>query len=109
VKKSAPRARNERSSLPRAFGRVFLRVATAVVLVLARLADVSALAARLDADDVARLRASAKMRARVAALRRDELAIAVAIALLGWALDRALIAIRDRLIRWERLDSYYAE
>jgi len=36
------------------------------------------------------------------------LAVVVAIALLGLALDRLLVAVRDRLVVWERLDSYYA-
>jgi NitT/TauT family transport system permease protein len=37
------------------------------------------------------------------------LAVVVAIALLGLALDRLLVVVRDRLVFWERLDSYYAE
>ena len=36
------------------------------------------------------------------------LAIVVAIALLGLGLDRLLVLVRDRLVFWERLDSYYA-
>jgi hypothetical protein len=31
----------------------------------------------------------------------------VAIAVLGWLLDRGLVALRDRLIYWEKLDTYY--
>jgi len=37
------------------------------------------------------------------------LAVVVAIALLGVALDRLVVRLRDRLVFWERLDSYYAE
>jgi NitT/TauT family transport system permease protein len=37
------------------------------------------------------------------------LAVVAAIALLGIALDRLLVLLRDRLVFWERLDSYYAE
>lgn len=35
------------------------------------------------------------------------LAVVVAIAALGWALDRGLVWLRDRLIYWEKLDTYY--
>jgi hypothetical protein len=35
------------------------------------------------------------------------LAVVVVIAALGWALDRALVALRDRLVYWERLETYY--
>jgi ABC-type nitrate/sulfonate/bicarbonate transport system permease component len=35
------------------------------------------------------------------------LAVVVAIALLGLGLDRLLVLVRDRLVGWERLDSYY--
>jgi len=35
------------------------------------------------------------------------LAIVVVIALLGWLLDRALVALRDRLVYWEKLETYY--
>jgi len=35
------------------------------------------------------------------------LAVVVVIALLGYALDRAVILARDRLIYWEKLDTYY--
>jgi len=31
----------------------------------------------------------------------------VAIALLGLALDRALVALRNRLVYWEKLETYY--
>jgi NitT/TauT family transport system permease protein len=37
------------------------------------------------------------------------LAVVVAIALLGVALDWLIVWLRDRLVFWERLDSYYAE
>ena len=37
------------------------------------------------------------------------LAIVVVIALIGVALDRLIVAVRDRLVSWERLESYYAE
>jgi len=37
------------------------------------------------------------------------LAVVVAIALLGVALDWLIVCLRDRLVFWERLDSYYAE
>jgi NitT/TauT family transport system permease protein len=36
------------------------------------------------------------------------LAAVAAIALLGLGLDRLLVAARDRLIFWEKLESYYA-
>jgi ABC-type nitrate/sulfonate/bicarbonate transport system permease component len=35
------------------------------------------------------------------------LAVVVVIALLGYALDRGLLLLRDRLIYWEKLDTYY--
>jgi ABC-type nitrate/sulfonate/bicarbonate transport system permease component len=35
------------------------------------------------------------------------LAVVVAIALLGYLLDRAVVLARDRLIYWEKLDTYY--
>jgi ABC-type nitrate/sulfonate/bicarbonate transport system permease component len=35
------------------------------------------------------------------------LAVVVVIAALGWALDRALVFLRDRLIYWEKLETYY--
>ena len=37
------------------------------------------------------------------------LAIVIVIALVGVALDRLVVRVRDRLVFWERLDSYYAE
>jgi len=37
------------------------------------------------------------------------LAVVVVIALMGVALDRLVVRVRDRLVSWERLDSYYAE
>ncbi|PYN35262.1 MAG: hypothetical protein DME01_12440 [Candidatus Rokuibacteriota bacterium] len=37
------------------------------------------------------------------------LAVVVVIALIGVALDRLVVRLRDRLVRWDRLDSYYAE
>jgi len=44
----------------------------------------------------------------MASLKTDRmLAVVVAIALLGLALDRALVALRDRLVYWEKLDTYY--
>jgi NitT/TauT family transport system permease protein len=46
----------------------------------------------------------------LASLKTDRmLAVVVVIALVGLALDRLVIAVRDRLVFWERLDSYYAE
>ncbi|HEX7052781.1 MAG TPA: ABC transporter permease [Burkholderiales bacterium] len=45
----------------------------------------------------------------LASLRTDRiLALVVVISLLGLALDRALVALRDRLVYWEKLDTYYA-
>ena len=35
------------------------------------------------------------------------LAVVVAISLLGLALDRALVLLRNRLVYWEKLDAYY--
>jgi ABC-type nitrate/sulfonate/bicarbonate transport system permease component len=35
------------------------------------------------------------------------LAIVVVIAALGYALDKAVVLARDRLIYWEKLDTYY--
>lgn len=44
----------------------------------------------------------------MSSLKTDRmLAIIVVIAALGWLLDRALIALRDRLIYWDKLDTYY--
>ena len=45
----------------------------------------------------------------LASLKTDRmLATVVVIALLGLALDRLLVLLRDRLVFWERLESYYA-
>jgi ABC-type nitrate/sulfonate/bicarbonate transport system permease component len=35
------------------------------------------------------------------------LALVVVISLVGLALDRALVALRGRLVYWEKLDTYY--
>jgi len=44
----------------------------------------------------------------MSSLRTDRmLAVVVVIALLGWVLDKAVILARDRLIYWEKLDTYY--
>lgn len=44
----------------------------------------------------------------LASLKTDRmLALVVVIAALGWALDRALVALRDRLVYWEKLETYY--
>jgi len=44
----------------------------------------------------------------LASLRTDRmLALVVVIAALGWALDRALVMLRDRLVYWEKLETYY--
>ena len=41
-------------------------------------------------------------------LRTDRmLALVVVIATLGWGLDRLLVWLRDRLIYWEKLETYY--
>ena len=46
----------------------------------------------------------------LASLKTDRmLAVVAVIALLGLALDRVLVAVRDRVVFWERLESYYAE
>lgn len=45
----------------------------------------------------------------LSSLKTDRiLALVVVIAALGLALDRALIALRDRLVYWEKLDTYFA-
>jgi len=45
----------------------------------------------------------------LSSLRTDRMLATVAvISALGWALDRALVFLRDRLIYWEKLDTYYA-
>jgi len=44
----------------------------------------------------------------LSSLRTDRmLAVVVAIALLGYSLDKAVVLARDRLIYWEKLDTYY--
>jgi NitT/TauT family transport system permease protein len=44
----------------------------------------------------------------MSSLRTDRmLAVVVVIAILGWLLDKALVLARDRLIYWEKLDTYY--
>ena len=44
----------------------------------------------------------------LSSLRTDRmLAVVVVIALLGYLLDRAVVLARDRLIYWEKLDTYY--
>ena len=44
----------------------------------------------------------------LSSLRTDRmLAVVVVIALLGYLLDKAVVFARDRLIYWERLDTYY--
>jgi NitT/TauT family transport system permease protein len=44
----------------------------------------------------------------LSSLRTDRmLGVVVVIALLGYALDRAVVFARDRLIYWEKLDTYY--
>jgi ABC-type nitrate/sulfonate/bicarbonate transport system permease component len=37
------------------------------------------------------------------------LAVVIVIALIGVALDRVVVRLRDRLVFWQRLESYYAE
>lgn len=45
----------------------------------------------------------------LSSLKTDRiLALVVVIAALGLALDRALIGLRDRLVYWEKLDTYFA-
>jgi ABC-type nitrate/sulfonate/bicarbonate transport system permease component len=44
----------------------------------------------------------------LSSLRTDRmLAVVIVIAVLGYALDKAVILARDRLIYWEKLDTYY--
>jgi NitT/TauT family transport system permease protein len=44
----------------------------------------------------------------LSSLRTDRmLALVVVIAALGYALDKALVMLRDRLIYWEKLETYY--
>ena len=46
----------------------------------------------------------------LASLKTDRmLAVVLAIALIGVALDWLIVRLRDRLVFWERLESYYAE
>jgi ABC-type nitrate/sulfonate/bicarbonate transport system permease component len=45
----------------------------------------------------------------LSSLRTDRmLAVVIVIAALGYALDKAVVLARDRLIYWEKLDTYYA-
>ena len=45
----------------------------------------------------------------LSSLKTDRiLALVVVISALGLALDRGLLALRDRLVYWEKLDTYYA-
>ena len=44
----------------------------------------------------------------LSSLRTDRmLAVVVVIAALGWLLDRALVLLRNRLVYWEKLETYY--
>jgi len=44
----------------------------------------------------------------MASLKTDRmLAVVVVIAALGYLLDKAVVLARDRLIYWEKLDTYY--
>jgi len=44
----------------------------------------------------------------LSSLRTDRmLAMVVVIALIGYALDKLVVLARDRLIYWEKLDTYY--
>jgi ABC-type nitrate/sulfonate/bicarbonate transport system permease component len=44
----------------------------------------------------------------LSSLKTDRmLAVVIVIAALGWALDRALVMLRDRLVYWEKLETYY--
>ena len=44
----------------------------------------------------------------LSSLRTDRmLAVVIVIAILGYALDKAVVLLRDRLIYWEKLDTYY--
>jgi NitT/TauT family transport system permease protein len=45
---------------------------------------------------------------QLSSLRTDRmLAVVIAISLIGLALDRALVLLRNRLVYWEKLDAYY--
>jgi len=35
------------------------------------------------------------------------LAVVVVIAAMGWALDKGLVMLRNRLVYWEKLETYY--
>jgi NitT/TauT family transport system permease protein len=44
----------------------------------------------------------------LSSLKTDRmLAVVVAIALLGWLLDKTLVVLHDRLVYWEKLETYY--
>ncbi|HEY2336267.1 MAG TPA: ABC transporter permease subunit [Burkholderiales bacterium] len=44
----------------------------------------------------------------LSSLKTDRmLAVVVVIAALGWALDRLLVMLRNRLVYWEKLETYY--
>jgi ABC-type nitrate/sulfonate/bicarbonate transport system permease component len=44
----------------------------------------------------------------LSSLKTDRmLAVVVVIAALGWGLDRLLVVLRDRLVYWEKLETYY--
>ena len=44
----------------------------------------------------------------MSSLKTDRmLAVVVVIALLGWLLDKLLVVVRDRLVYWEKLETYY--
>jgi NitT/TauT family transport system permease protein len=44
----------------------------------------------------------------MSSLKTDRmLAVVVMIALLGWFLDKLLVVVRDRLVYWEKLETYY--
>jgi len=44
----------------------------------------------------------------LASLKTDRmLAVVLVISFLGYALDKGLLFLRDRLIYWEKLDTYY--
>jgi NitT/TauT family transport system permease protein len=44
----------------------------------------------------------------LSSLRTDQmLAVVIAISLIGLALDRLLVVLRNRLVYWEKLDAYY--
>ena len=44
----------------------------------------------------------------LSSLKTDRmLAVVIVIGALGWTLDRALVMLRDRLVYWEKLETYY--